>query len=101
MGLLKLDKAQIFSLDGIVAVITFIIILIASMWLWDYSREKIHLTERRADLEIISKNALSVLVETPGNPANWTNLSDSDFNRTNIYSLGLAFLAISIISFRV
>jgi len=90
MGLLKLGKAQIFSFDAIIAVITFVVILLSSIWIWDYSREKIYLTERRYDLELISKNVLSVLVETPGNPANWTNISDTDFNQTNINSLGLA-----------
>lgn len=84
------NKAQIFSADMAIAIVTFLVILIASMWLWDYSMEKIELTESRNDLEFISKNVLTVLVETPGNPSNWTDTSEADFNENNIYSLGLA-----------
>lgn len=84
------NKAQIFSADLAIATVTFLVILVSSMWLWDYSIEKIELSERRNDLEMISKNALAVLVETPGSPSNWTELSEADFNETNIYSLGLA-----------
>lgn len=83
------NKAQVFFVDAAVATIVFLLILVASMWLWDYSMEKIELTERRNDLELISKNALAVLVETPGDPSNWTNVSEFDFNETNINSLGL------------
>lgn len=83
-------KAQIFSLDMIVGIISFIIIILIGIWAWDYSNERIYLTETRNDLEIISKNTLNVLLQTPGNPANWTDLQDSEINKTNIISLGLA-----------
>ena len=87
---LKMTKAQMFSLDAVIAASVFMVIIITSAWAWTYTQEKIDLTEKRNDLEIISKNALACLVETPGYPANWTNISESDFNETNILSLGLA-----------
>ena len=83
-------KAQMFSLDTIIAVIAFIIIILMGVWIRDYSNEKLYQTEIRGDIEIISKNALSTLLQTPGNPSNWTNLSADDFTTTNIISLGMA-----------
>jgi len=85
-----INKAQIFSIDAIIAIVSFLVILISAVWIWDYTKEKIELNERRNDLELISMNALAVLVETPGDPANWTGIQDDDFNQTNVLSLGLA-----------
>lgn len=87
--MIQAKKAQIFSLDLIVAVTMFILILISIAWAWDYSREKITLTEKRNDMLLISQNVLSVLVETEGNPANWSSFSVDDFNESNIFSIGL------------
>ncbi|MFH1317041.1 MAG: hypothetical protein ABII01_05980 [Candidatus Woesearchaeota archaeon] len=83
-------KAQMFSMDLIIAMISFLIIILIGIWTWDYTLEKSYLTELRGDLEIISKNSLNVLVQTPGDPSNWNGLSDEEFNRSNIISLGLA-----------
>ena len=83
-------KAQMFSLDTIIAVIAFIIIILMGVWIRDYSNEKLYQTEIRGDIEIISKNALSTLLQTPGNPSNWTNLSAEDFTTATIISLGMA-----------
>ena len=83
-------KTQIFSMDITLAIVTFLIILISSIWITGYSSEKIDITERRNDLEFISKSALSALVETPGNPSGWDQLDEDDFDENNIYSLGLA-----------
>lgn len=82
-------KAQLFSLDAVVAIGIFIIIMVSAMWIWDYSREKVYLTELREDLELAARTALSSLVETPGNPASWHNDQDS-FNTTEVNSLGLS-----------
>jgi len=89
-----LDKAQIFSLDAVIAIGMFILILLSTALIWNYSREKIAIEETRNDMEIIARNALSVLIETTGKPSNWT---DYTFNPTNIYSLGIAdeFLVLS------
>ena len=80
-------KAQIFSLDIVIAAGIFILILLSTASIWDYSREKILIEETRNDMEIIARNALSVLIETKGSPKNWTAY---EFNQTNINSLGLA-----------
>jgi hypothetical protein len=83
-------KGQILTTDAIIAMGIFIVILIASIEAWDFSREKILLNEVRDDLEIIAKQTASVLVETPGNPSNWTDLAEANFNATIIQSLGMA-----------
>jgi hypothetical protein len=83
-------RSQIFSADMAFAVVTFIIIIISSVWIADYSREKIELSELRNDLELISRISLASLVETPGNPSNWEEIDESGFNEENIYCLGLA-----------
>ena len=82
-----MNKAQIFSLDAVIAIGIFILILLSAALVWNYSREKISIEETRNDMEIIARNSLAVLIETKGNPTNWT---DYDFNQTDIYSLGLA-----------
>ncbi|MBW2984327.1 hypothetical protein KY361_04385 [Candidatus Woesearchaeota archaeon] len=82
-----MDKAQIFSLDVVIAIGIFILILLSAGLIWNYSREKIAIEETRNDMEIIARNALSVLIETKGNPNNWTSYA---FNESNIKSLGLA-----------
>ena len=82
-----MDRAQIFSLDIFIAVGIFILIILSTMTVWEYSREKISVNEMRNDMEIIARNSLSVLVETRGNPSNWSSYV---FNESNINSLGLA-----------
>ncbi len=82
------SKAQIFSIDFVIALMLFVVILIVSEWAWTTSVEKIYFTEGRNDLEILARNAASILIQTTGNPPNWHNLSD--FNTTNVSSLGFA-----------
>jgi hypothetical protein len=84
------DKAQIFSTDLIFALIIFILILLSTTYLWDYSREKITLSEERNDLEIVARNAMSSLLLKEGNPSNWSDLPIESFNKTIIKNLGLA-----------
>jgi hypothetical protein len=86
---IKMKKGQIFSLDLVIAMLAFTVILIASIWLWEYALEKIRSTDERNDLEVISKAALAALVETPGSPSNWTNFSESSFNTSNVLFLGI------------
>lgn len=82
-------KAQIFSLDLIIAIGIFIIVLLSISWAWDYTNQKIFSDEKRVDLEIIARNAIASLVETQGNPTDWETLLEADFDENNIYSLGL------------
>lgn len=82
-----MHKAQIFSLDMVIAAGIFILILLSAAALWSYAGEKISIEESRNDMEMIARNSMSSLVETKGNPVNW---NDYEFNSTNIYSLGIA-----------
>lgn len=80
------NKSQVFSIDLIMASIIFIFILTTSAWFWDSTKEKMSLSEIRNDLELISHNAVSVLINTVGDPPNWHNI---EFNEENIYSIGI------------
>lgn len=81
-------KSQIFSVDMIISLGIFVIILIASAWAWDSARERIYLNEQRNDLEMVARNAASSLLETNGNPSDWYNMAD--FNENTASSIGLA-----------
>ena len=83
-------KTQIFSLDFLVAVIAFAAILTASAVVWDYTAGKTDSTEKRNEIELAAMNVLSVLIETQGNPSNWSRLPVQNFNSSNVFSLGLA-----------
>jgi hypothetical protein len=80
------NKSQVFSTDLIIAVIIFTFILITSAWFWDSTKEKMHLSEIRNDLELIAHNAVSVLINTIGDPPNWHNIT---FNEDNVFSIGI------------
>ncbi len=73
-----------------VAIVTFLFILLASIYLYNYVFEGILIREERSDLLRVSHYLTSSLLQTPGNPANWTEISDGRFNTGNISSLGLA-----------
>jgi hypothetical protein len=80
-------NGQIFSSDLVIAVTVFIFILITSAWFWDTTKEKIHMTEVRNDIELISRNSVAVLVNTVGDPPNWHDIAFTD---ENIYSIGIS-----------
>lgn len=82
-------RAQILSVDALIAAIAFAVILVLALELWSSVTEKMALVERRSDLERIARGAAAVLVETPGVPANWSNLS-SALTTDNVPAIGLA-----------
>ena len=82
-------SAQLFSLDMIFAVAIFLLILLSIAFAWDHNREKLVLTEQRNDIALLSRNIVNSLLETEGNPSNWTQLASTSFNKTNVYTLGL------------
>jgi hypothetical protein len=84
----KTKRAQIFTIDLIAATAIFIIILFAANWAWQYSGEKMQGSERRSDLETMTRTAMSTLIETEGIPSNWSIFGPSQFNENNIRSLG-------------
>jgi hypothetical protein len=81
---------QMFSADMLLAIIIFVMILVAVIWLGDFLNEKIRYDENRRMMGISAGYAMSSLVETPGSPDDWENLSAANFNETNVASLGLA-----------
>ncbi|MAG47606.1 hypothetical protein CL617_03295 [archaeon] len=83
-------RGQIFSLDIIIAAITFIIVVILVFQILDYSNNKIIANELESDINLIAENAISVLVEEEGNPNNWSLFDVNDFNTNAIFSLGLS-----------
>lgn len=86
---LRNRKSQIFSLDMLIAMLAFVVILTSSIMIWDYSIETISSKERRNELELASIHVLSSLIETTGIPSNWNDLPLKDFNETNIHAIGL------------
>jgi hypothetical protein len=83
-------KGQIFSTDFIIGTVTFLFVLIGSIYIWTHVIDQIQLSEERKDMIAMTYFLGSSLVETTGSPSNWTLLGNQSFNRTNIYSLGLA-----------
>ena len=87
---LKNKKAQIFSADLAIAIIAFLFIIVAFIYLGNHLEKQIQLKEESNDLIRISHYLAATLVETPGDPSNWSDYDSSDFNTSNINSLGLA-----------
>lgn len=83
-------KGQMFSADMLFAIVIFVMILVGVIWLGDFVNEKIQYSENRKNMAIMASYAISSIVETPGSPSNWENLTDEEFNETNVLSLGLA-----------
>lgn len=83
-------KGQLFSLDMVISFLIFISLLLSGAWLWDQQRETITLRELHYDLAFQANNALASLVETPGNPQNWSALDPAVVNSSTVLSLGLA-----------
>ncbi len=79
-----------FSTDITVAMLAFIFILLIIAWVWDYSRERMILTDKRINLDLVSDFASSALIESPGSPSDWYNVNTDKFNESYIGSIGLA-----------
>jgi hypothetical protein len=86
-----LNRGQLFSLDAVIAVGIFTIILISITWSWDLVTEKISIDNKQEEIAILSKNALSTLLITSGNPLNWNMESNDWFNSSNMHDLGVSF----------
>lgn len=74
---MKHQKAQIFSLDILLAILIFIGTLLMIVNLWNFGIEKNILNEERNELEQIARNAASLLLVTEGNPGDWVSSADS------------------------
>ena len=66
-----MTKAQIFSLDALIAVGVFVIIITSIGWTWIVTKDRYNTIEARNDIEMPAENVLSSLLETPENPITW------------------------------
>jgi|SRR3989338_6834324 len=64
-------KAQIFSLDALIAVGIFVLIFTSVGWTWIVTKDRHNNIETRNDMEMVAENAISSLLETPGRPTTW------------------------------
>ena len=87
-------RGQFFSVDMLIAVVIFGIILISFFSINQYVNRHINNEERKNDLFAIAAYASSSLVETPGNPGEWYTYSNEDIeegkDKKKVHSLGLS-----------
>ncbi len=82
-------KGQFFSVDFMLAVVTFSIIVIVSVLIWrnvDYRADRV---DKRSEMEIIATTVVNTLLAGPGDPAGWYLLNSSDFTEQNIMAIGI------------
>jgi len=85
----KNKSGQFFSLDMIIGLLSLIIVILGAVWVWDSVRETIAIKEVRTNLEFVSRNSMAGLIETSGYPHDWYKFTGPDFNRGNIFTIGL------------
>lgn len=78
-------KAQIFSVDLVIAMLIFLVILIFIFGVHQYAMDKT--SSEDFDDETHIRQIADALVSTPGSPANWS--SNSVINSTFVNSIGL------------
>ncbi len=78
----RMKKGQIFTIDFMISVAIFIIVLITIISTWYYIDTHIKEIESRRDMHSISLSISDALVRSPGHPTEW--------NTTNVQSIGLA-----------
>ena len=83
-------KGQIFSADLAIAIIAFMFIILTFIYMGNHLEKQVQINEESNDLIRIGHYFAAILVETPGEPSNWTDYSSDEFNSSNIKSLGLA-----------
>ncbi len=79
-------RGQIFSFDFIFAVSVIVFLFAIALFISDDVANVINERDSQRDLQLASSTALSVLIETPGDPSNWNNMEFSD---SNVKSIGL------------
>lgn len=83
--ILTKQKGQFFSLDLIVASITFLMIILLSLSTLNQTNQTILLAEEENNRNEVSLNIAKQLLATPGSPANWENFTDLN----NVFSIGI------------
>ncbi len=82
-------KGQVSSIDAIIALGVFLMIFAVIGSNWQEVLEKNANAKQFYPINSIARNAMASLIETSGNPSNWTQFPASSFNETNVKSLGL------------
>jgi hypothetical protein len=77
-----MKKGQIFTIDFMISVTIFILVLVTIITTWYFIDTHIKEIESRRDMHSISLSVSDALVRSSGHPADW--------NATNVQSIGLA-----------
>jgi hypothetical protein len=80
-------RGQLFSFDFLLAISIILFVFALSMFVSENTASSISQREAQFDIKRAANNALSQLVETPGNPTNWHTL---DFTDASVKSIGIA-----------
>lgn len=83
MVIFKSRKGVVFSTDIVIALIIFVFIIVSIFSTWNYAYQKVGDTTKRNDLEIVSRQFMTSLMEKSGDPSNW------HINGSDIKSVGL------------
>ncbi len=78
----QMKKGQIFTIDFMVSIVVFIIVLITIISTWYFIDLHIKEVESRRDMHSVSLSVSDALVRSGGYPLDW--------NSTNVQSIGLA-----------
>lgn len=82
MSYFKKSKAQLVMSDFLIGVVILIFIIVISAPIWGRTVENIRIKEERSEMENLVLSISDQMVKSPGMPSDW--------NRTNIKSIGLA-----------
>jgi hypothetical protein len=85
-----MKQGQVFSIDALIAGLVFMSILVGAFLLGDTMNDKSISSNQANDIEFVSRNAMNVLLESEGDPHNWSKFSDSDVTTSHIKVLGLS-----------
>ena len=77
-------KGQVFSMDLLLAVVIFIIVVGILMATWNFNKNRMDEAAWSGSLEDIAYTTSDSLVMTPGSPSNWEE------NTSGVVSLGLS-----------
>jgi hypothetical protein len=68
-------KAQLFTTDLSISFSVVVIVIILTTLLWIYSLERKAIYRSQSELQQISRDVAYTLVDTPGYPESWTDVS--------------------------
>ncbi|MFW6047356.1 MAG: hypothetical protein ACOCP4_06200, partial [Candidatus Woesearchaeota archaeon] len=88
MGYIR-KKGQVISVDIAIALGIFMVILAVFFWAWNETYINKGRYEENNELSRSNKRITNMLLNTKGFPEYWHNMSNDDFNKENVSSLGL------------